>query len=52
MLLPLLETVGESSISFAAARCGILCRLAESAGKVDISHRLSTAIRHLIAFFS
>jgi hypothetical protein len=52
MLLPLFETSGESSTSFAATRYDAHCRLAERAAKVDISHRLSTALRHLIAFFS
>jgi hypothetical protein len=52
MMLPLFERLCNHRPGSQQMRSGLYCRLAKADGKADISHRLSTATRNLIAFFS
>jgi len=52
MMLPLFESPRNHRLRALQMRGDVYCRLAKTGGRADISHRLSTAFRNLIAFFS
>jgi hypothetical protein len=52
MMLPLFEPLRNHRLGAAQISGGAICPLAQTKDRADISHRLSTAFRNLIAFFS